>query len=195
MLTNKDHRELLNKKQQFTKSMSMKIKIIASMVNNPNIGAITYHIYRANRHVRKEMMQQFKSKKEPRYRKSHGGKSLFKMSIDEVRNLLGNYDGINNYRAFNGYTFSIKRMPAFFHMGFTCVACGKEGTYFSLDIWRDNGLHLDLYSEDGTMMTIDHIIPKSKGGPNSLDNYQCMCKICNEKKGNKMPDEVVNTVD
>jgi len=34
------------------------------------------------------------------------------------------------------------------------------------------------------MMTVDHIVPKSKGGLRTLDNLQPMCENCNVKKGN-----------
>jgi 5-methylcytosine-specific restriction endonuclease McrA len=35
-------------------------------------------------------------------------------------------------------------------------------------------------------MTRDHIQPKSKGGPETLENMQTMCTRCNGKKGNKV---------
>ena len=53
-------------------------------------------------------------------------------------------------------------------------------------------LRIILFARDGnrclkcgskTNLTIDHVIPKSKGGSNSLDNYQTLCKCCNGKKG------------
>jgi len=36
------------------------------------------------------------------------------------------------------------------------------------------------------LMTIDHILPKSRGGGNNINNYQPMCQPCNSKKGNKV---------
>lgn len=36
-------------------------------------------------------------------------------------------------------------------------------------------------------MTVDHIIPLSKGGSNKETNLQCTCKMCNYFKGNSLP--------
>ncbi len=36
-------------------------------------------------------------------------------------------------------------------------------------------------------LTIDHIIPKSKGGLTKWDNVVACCKKCNEKKGHRSP--------
>ena len=35
-------------------------------------------------------------------------------------------------------------------------------------------------------LTIDHIIPLSKGGTNNPDNLQTLCSSCNKKKSNKV---------
>ncbi len=35
-------------------------------------------------------------------------------------------------------------------------------------------------------LEVDHIVPKSPGGPDSLDNYQALCYYkCNTNKGNR----------
>jgi len=39
-------------------------------------------------------------------------------------------------------------------------------------------------------LTIDHIIPKSRGGKTTFENCVSSCKPCNNKKGNKTPSEV-----
>ena len=39
------------------------------------------------------------------------------------------------------------------------------------------------------LLTIDHIIPTSKGGKTSFENCITACKPCNNEKGNRTPSE------
>jgi len=38
-------------------------------------------------------------------------------------------------------------------------------------------------------LTLDHIIPRSRGGKNTWKNLVASCKKCNQKKGNRTPEE------
>ena len=75
-----------------------------------------------------------------------------------------------------------------FRINCTCVNCGRVGTLMGLDIQSvHEEPHFNLYCMEDSkvvLMTKDHIIPKSKGGPNYIDNMQTMCSPCNVHKGN-----------
>jgi RHS repeat-associated protein len=58
----------------------------------------------------------------------------------------------------------------------TCVFCGTKTT-------REPG---------PTRSEIDHSIPKSKGGNNTIENAQNTCRTCNRSKGAKTTDEFLN---
>lgn len=55
---------------------------------------------------------------------------------------------------------------------------------------KDRKVHVPyqcvFYSKKGSFLTVDHIIPKAKGGENSIDNYQILCNHCNARKSNKL---------
>ena len=38
-------------------------------------------------------------------------------------------------------------------------------------------------------ITVDHILPKSRGGTSTFDNCVAACRDCNRRKANKLPDE------
>lgn len=65
----------------------------------------------------------------------------------------------------------IRVMPAlrwqvFQRDNWKCLSCGRD-------------------SSDGIILHIDHIVPRSKGGKDHIENYQTLCNICNIGKSNK----------
>tara|TARA_A100001037_G_C14751113_1_gene457579 strand:- start:28 stop:579 length:552 start_codon:yes stop_codon:yes gene_type:complete len=65
----------------------------------------------------------------------------------------------------------------------------------SLDLNRKNIISRDDYlcqycGCNKGPLTIDHIIPKGKGGTDTWENLVAACKPCNQKKGNQKPEEV-----
>lgn len=124
-----------------------------------------------------------------------------KYDIQEVFNLLGE-DVLNATEPViksdsikvDGYLIykDSWRYRTFYQKGLKCDCCGREGSYFKLkaDSKSSERAHFNLFAEDGTLMTKDHIIPKSKGGPDCIENFQTMCEECNEKKRNTMPEVI-----
>jgi hypothetical protein len=68
-----------------------------------------------------------------------------------------------------------------------CPATNKVVAYCSYEMNKKaESFHYNFYSEEGELFTIDHKIPKSKGGTNRLDNVQPMLQEPNSDKGSKM---------
>lgn len=61
----------------------------------------------------------------------------------------------------------------------------KKAVFFR-DDWRCQYCQADLHRSN---MTIDHVQPKSRGGPSTWKNCVASCKSCNRKKANKTPYE------
>ena len=66
----------------------------------------------------------------------------------------------------------------------------KRGDSIPLDtrrrvLARDGHRCLTCGSQED--LTIDHIIPRSRGGDNSESNLQTLCQSCNSRKGNRLP--------
>ena len=82
-----------------------------------------------------------------------------------------------------------------------CCKCGREGHVFRLESSRktDPYPHLNMYhiTSDNRLilMTKDHIIPKSLGGPDTLANTQTMCTECNREKDTKIDLENISNSD
>ena len=64
----------------------------------------------------------------------------------------------------------------------------------SVDLSRKNILSRDEHfcqycGDKNSPLTIDHILPKGRGGQDSWENLVTACKPCNQKKGDKTPEE------
>lgn len=98
----------------------------------------------------------------------------------------------------NDYDDSLRRMKIMKQLierdGCECQYCKEKSEFMALGKDRMNHWHLDLYSiKDNELFlyTIDHIHPRSKGGADHIDNYQILCKDCNQDKGDSTPDDIV----
>lgn len=58
------------------------------------------------------------------------------------------------------------RMFVYERDGFTCVACGVTD-----------------------QLSLDHIMPYSRGGPDTMENLRCLCRRCNSRKNARTPEE------
>ena len=43
------------------------------------------------------------------------------------------------------------------------------------------------YCGSRSQLTVDHVVPRSKGGPSSWDNIVASCAPCNRRKGDRLP--------
>jgi len=89
------------------------------------------------------------------------------------------------------YLKSIK-FDVFRRDNMTCQNCGDVATHFALARLDDGRWTLRPYGRRHDMdlrFTIDHILPKSRGGRDCLSNYQMQCHICNWTKANCLPGE------
>ncbi len=69
--------------------------------------------------------------------------------------------------------------------GFTTIACNRQNI-----IWRDNNqcqYCANHFSTD--KLTMDHVLPKSRGGKNTWENLVAACMKCNQKKGSRTTKE------
>jgi 5-methylcytosine-specific restriction endonuclease McrA len=66
--------------------------------------------------------------------------------------------------------------------------------YKKVVLSRKNILRRDSYKcgycgRSDLPLTIDHILPKAKGGNDSWENLIAACTLCNNRKGDKTPEE------
>jgi len=115
-----------------------------------------------------------------------------KYSLDEILPFVKSSFGKKERINLDGDLVKVTSDRLFiFKQDHCCCNCGIAGVFFVKEKHSsgDVSFHLNLYavSEDGEeiLMTKDHIVPRSLGGKNHLNNYQTMCVRCNLEKGNE----------
>ena len=110
-------------------------------------------------------------------------------TLGEVRlTLLG--DGVPELHFYN--VVQHRRLKVFFNKGTKCANpdCDRIGTRLlinELQLKRTSQIHVDIFTDDDVLMTVDHKVPISKDGAfEDLSNLQPMCTHCNTKKGNQL---------
>jgi len=63
------------------------------------------------------------------------------------------------------------------------VPVGRRWQVFERDNWRC--VSCGRGADEGAILEVDHILPRSKGGKDTLDNFQTLCRECNIGKSNK----------
>ena len=119
-------------------------------------------------------------------------KSWGKLKIEDVLPILSSTFYVRKKKKVKnkeGQVFDVNvtslRLATFKTKGLNCCYCGRTATHFQLDeIYNNNKTpkgkpHLNLYSGD-MLMTKEHIIPKSSGGKDHLDNMETCCEECNQ---------------
>lgn len=69
------------------------------------------------------------------------------------------------------------RLPGYPGWWYICADCGK---------WCGRPGNSGAIIPDAMKMEVDHILPWSLGGTDTLDNLQPLCKPCNRIKGNQI---------
>jgi len=79
-----------------------------------------------------------------------------------------------------------RRMRVFANKGLKCEYCEKSGIYLISAVDKFGSIHIDIYTNNFELMTVDHVIPKCRGGDDNLLNLVPCCETCNKKKGGKL---------
>lgn len=71
------------------------------------------------------------------------------------------------------------------------TAAAGAVSYSRHNVFRRDKYHCQYCNKklNEKLATIDHIIPRSKGGGDTWENTVCACIACNSRKGNRTPEE------
>ena len=145
--------------------------------------------------------------------KEFGRKLIMKAPLSEIEfysTTTSDSSAIPNHRFFVNIMNNSMKVNVLSHLTLIslfndcCVSCGKPFTHYAIiesDYEQEKMYHKKTYSmipcrlnnNNGTITyqsySKDHIIPKSRFGSDTMNNYQFMCKTCNCQKSHSISDE------
>lgn len=131
-------------------------------------------------------------------------KRVAKMDLDEGLAMIKSTSNNRKVTVLGSYVLPRKsrRLSLLEDGQLFCCKCGLEGKhwYIEKDL-RDPTEHFSLqfygFDKDGIerMLTWDHIVPKSLGGNDSMNNGQIMCHPCNRDKSNSITEDDIARLD
>ena len=133
-------------------------------------------------------------------------KTIQEYEFEDWRNYMSSVRG-ERYISISGYKVRIEsprirlmlsKKP---RRGRVCANCGRVGTKVFLQIetkpcltFSEDKASFFVYSDDGMMLTCDHIHPKSKGGKTTGGNLQTLCRECNLFKAATVPVDLLPAI-
>lgn len=105
---------------------------------------------------------------------------LFLMKADLVAQKEGRH--IRSVKCAYPYP-SVIRLTAYVRIPYKRIELSRK------NILRRDGNRCQYCGKKAPDLTIDHIVPKSRGGTDSWENLVAACVRCNNRKGNRTPEE------
>ena len=157
----------------------------------------TQRAYEAtHKELRREIRERWKKNNPEKYKASRS-KSAIRKWVDENRDRVRKYaqnwkdknrEKVNEYQ--KAWKASNPDKVAASRHTVRAQRKGAEGTH-TPEEWRELCERYDnkcLCCNEVKPLTVDHVIPLSKGGTNYIDNIQPLCKSCNCRKSTKTID-------
>jgi 5-methylcytosine-specific restriction endonuclease McrA len=80
---------------------------------------------------------------------------------------------------------SIVRLSVYVHVPFKKIILSRK------NILRRDGYRCIYCGRGDVTLTVDHVVPLSRGGEDTWENLVCACVSCNNKKGDRTPEEAM----
>lgn len=98
--------------------------------------------------------------------------------------LLETYDGKHIRAVSTSMPFpSVLRLGSYIRIPYKNIILSRK------NILRRDGHRCQFCGRGDLSLTVDHVMPASRGGEDTWENLVCACVKCNNKKGDRTPEE------